>query len=151
MTTATNCRFAVHRICRRRISQKGRPVVFCVAEGFAQAWSRWARRHRSRSPWSRGRGKPKFGRSRVARSAKGEDILEPRGQSSRRVDLRTTGSPQPQVSLERNAAPPRPPNGALGLLPLGLLPTTPTTLASDAAPLFVGYRNVAWLARTHAV
>jgi hypothetical protein len=39
MTTATSCRFAVHRICRRRISNKGRPVVFCVVDGFAQAWS----------------------------------------------------------------------------------------------------------------
>jgi CHAT domain-containing protein/tetratricopeptide (TPR) repeat protein len=42
-------------------------------------------------------------------------------------------------------------NGALGLLPLGLLPTAPATVASDAAPLFAGYRSVPWLARTHAV
>ncbi|MDH6259563.1 CHAT domain-containing tetratricopeptide repeat protein [Bradyrhizobium sp. BR13661] len=42
-------------------------------------------------------------------------------------------------------------NGALGLLPLSLLPTAPTEVAADEDPLFVGYRNVPWLARTHAV
>jgi CHAT domain-containing protein len=42
-------------------------------------------------------------------------------------------------------------NGALGLLPFGLLPTAPAMAVSDAAPLFAGYRNVAWLARSHAV
>src|SRR5262249_40502878 len=43
-------------------------------------------------------------------------------------------------------------NGALGLLPLGLLPTAPAKLDADAgAPMFAGYRNVPWLARTHAV
>ncbi|MGY4607721.1 CHAT domain-containing protein [Bradyrhizobium sp. USDA 4474] len=42
-------------------------------------------------------------------------------------------------------------NGALGLLPLSLLPTAPVELAADEDPLFVGYRNVPWLARTHAV
>ena len=42
-------------------------------------------------------------------------------------------------------------NGALGLLPLSLLPTAPAQVAADEDPLFVGYRNVPWLARTHAV
>lgn len=42
-------------------------------------------------------------------------------------------------------------NGALGLLPLSLLPTAPAEVAADEDPLFVGYRNVPWLARTHAV
>jgi CHAT domain-containing protein len=42
-------------------------------------------------------------------------------------------------------------NGALGLLPLGLLPTAPTAPAGTAVPLFADYREVPWLARTHAV
>jgi CHAT domain-containing protein len=42
-------------------------------------------------------------------------------------------------------------NGALGLLPLSLLPTMPAEVAQDDDPLFVGYRKVPWLARTHAV
>ncbi|MDA9411320.1 CHAT domain-containing tetratricopeptide repeat protein [Bradyrhizobium sp. CCBAU 45384] len=42
-------------------------------------------------------------------------------------------------------------NGALGLLPLSLLPTAPAEVAVEEDPLFVGYRNVPWLARTHAV
>ena len=42
-------------------------------------------------------------------------------------------------------------NGALGLLPLSLLPTAPVEVAPDEDPLFVGYRKVPWLARTHAV
>jgi CHAT domain-containing protein/tetratricopeptide (TPR) repeat protein len=42
-------------------------------------------------------------------------------------------------------------NGALGLLPLGLLPTAPAVIKVDAALLFAGYREVPWLARTHAV
>lgn len=42
-------------------------------------------------------------------------------------------------------------NGALGLLPLSLLPTAPAEVASDEDPLFAGYKNVPWLARTHAV
>ena len=42
-------------------------------------------------------------------------------------------------------------NGALGLLPLSLLPTAPAEVRSDDDPLFAGYRNVPWLARTHAV
>jgi CHAT domain-containing protein len=42
-------------------------------------------------------------------------------------------------------------NGALGLLPLSLLPTAPAEVAQDEDPLFVGYSNVPWLARTHAV
>jgi CHAT domain-containing protein len=41
-------------------------------------------------------------------------------------------------------------NGALGLLPLGLLPTAPAEVKTGG-PLFAGYRDVAWLARTHAV
>ena len=42
-------------------------------------------------------------------------------------------------------------NGALGLLPLSLLPTAPADVAQDDDPLFAGYRNVPWLARTYAV
>jgi CHAT domain-containing protein len=42
-------------------------------------------------------------------------------------------------------------NGALGLLPLGLLPTEPSAAASDDGLRFSSYRKVAWLARTHAV
>ena len=42
-------------------------------------------------------------------------------------------------------------NGALGLLPLSLLPTAPAEVAEDDDPLFAGYRKVPWLARTHAV
>ena len=42
-------------------------------------------------------------------------------------------------------------NGALGLLPLGLLPVEPATVTADAEPFFSDYRKVAWLARTHAV
>ena len=43
-------------------------------------------------------------------------------------------------------------NGALGLLPLSLLATEPGPAVSHAdTPLFGGYRNVAWLARSHAV
>ncbi|MDA9453625.1 hypothetical protein XI00_04865 [Bradyrhizobium sp. CCBAU 21359] len=42
-------------------------------------------------------------------------------------------------------------NGALGLLPLSLLPTGPAEIAPDDDPLFAGYRHVAWLTRTHAV
>ena len=42
-------------------------------------------------------------------------------------------------------------NGALGLLPLSLLPTAETEIRSDDDPLFSSYRNVPWLARTHAV
>ena len=42
-------------------------------------------------------------------------------------------------------------NGALGLLPLSLLPTAPATVTTDDDPLFASYRNVPWLARTHAV
>lgn len=42
-------------------------------------------------------------------------------------------------------------NGALGLLPLSLLPTAPSTLKSDDGPPFAGYRKVPWLARTHDV
>jgi CHAT domain-containing protein len=42
-------------------------------------------------------------------------------------------------------------NGALGLLPLSLLPTAPSEVREDEEPLFAGYRHVPWLARTHAV
>lgn len=42
-------------------------------------------------------------------------------------------------------------NGALGLLPLALLPTAPATVDLKAAPLFEGYKAVPWLARSHAV
>jgi CHAT domain-containing protein len=42
-------------------------------------------------------------------------------------------------------------NGALGELPLGLLPTAPSQVDLNAKPLFAGYRNVPWLAHTHAV
>jgi CHAT domain-containing protein len=41
-------------------------------------------------------------------------------------------------------------NGALGLLPLGLLPTSPAR-EIESKLTFEGYRQVAWLARTHAV
>jgi len=42
-------------------------------------------------------------------------------------------------------------NGALGELPLSLLPTEPSQVDGEAKPLFSGYRNVPWLARSHAV
>lgn len=42
-------------------------------------------------------------------------------------------------------------NGALGLLPLPLLPTAPAEIKASDEPLFAGYRHVPWLARTHAV
>ena len=42
-------------------------------------------------------------------------------------------------------------NGALGLLPLALLPTGQVEVKEGEGPLFAGYRNVPWLARTHAV
>ncbi|PPQ44284.1 CHAT domain-containing protein [Rhodopseudomonas palustris] len=42
-------------------------------------------------------------------------------------------------------------NGALGLLPLSLLPIAPAEAAPDADPLFTSYRDVPWLARSHAV
>ena len=42
-------------------------------------------------------------------------------------------------------------NGGLGLLPLSLLPTAPAEIRSDDDPLFASYKNVPWLARTHAV
>jgi CHAT domain-containing protein len=41
-------------------------------------------------------------------------------------------------------------NGALGLLPLSLLPTTPSEI-KPGEPLFAAYKAVPWLARTHAV
>jgi CHAT domain-containing protein/tetratricopeptide (TPR) repeat protein len=42
-------------------------------------------------------------------------------------------------------------NGALGLLPLGLLPTEAAKVDLAARPYFVGYRSVHWLARTHSI
>ncbi|WOH65531.1 CHAT domain-containing tetratricopeptide repeat protein [Bradyrhizobium sp. BWA-3-5] len=42
-------------------------------------------------------------------------------------------------------------NGALGLLPLSLLPTAPSEARSDDDPLFSSYKDVPWLARTHAI
>ncbi len=42
-------------------------------------------------------------------------------------------------------------NGAIGLLPLSLLPTAPAEIKKDDDPLFSSYRKVPWLARTHAV
>lgn len=42
-------------------------------------------------------------------------------------------------------------NGALGLLPLALLPTAPSQVDQKALPLFDGYKKVPWLARSHAV
>ncbi len=36
-------------------------------------------------------------------------------------------------------------------MPLGLLPTAQSQVDPQAKPLFAGYRNVPWLARTHAV
>lgn len=42
-------------------------------------------------------------------------------------------------------------NGALGLLPLSLLPTAAASVKTDDEPLFASYKNVPWLARTHAV
>ncbi|HEX4409068.1 MAG TPA: CHAT domain-containing protein [Xanthobacteraceae bacterium] len=42
-------------------------------------------------------------------------------------------------------------NGALGLLPLGLLPTAPAEIIDGGGPLFAGYRKIPWLIRTQAV
>ncbi|PSO15544.1 CHAT domain-containing tetratricopeptide repeat protein [Bradyrhizobium sp. MOS003] len=42
-------------------------------------------------------------------------------------------------------------NGALGLLPLSLLPTAPVEAWTEDDPLFSSYRAVPWLARSHAV
>lgn len=42
-------------------------------------------------------------------------------------------------------------NGALGLLPLGVLPTAPMPATTDPGAAFAAYRSVRWLARTHAV
>jgi CHAT domain-containing protein len=42
-------------------------------------------------------------------------------------------------------------NGALGLLPLGLLTTEPFTPATNEQLHFASYRKAPWLARTHAV
>jgi len=42
-------------------------------------------------------------------------------------------------------------NGALGELPLSLLPTAPAKIDPDTDVYFAGYRTVPWLARSHAV
>jgi CHAT domain-containing protein len=42
-------------------------------------------------------------------------------------------------------------NGALGLLPLSLLPTAPAEIDPNDDPLFSSYRKVPWLARNYAV
>jgi CHAT domain-containing protein len=42
-------------------------------------------------------------------------------------------------------------NGALGLLPLSLLPTAPAQIETNEDVLFASYKKVPWLARTHAV
>ena len=42
-------------------------------------------------------------------------------------------------------------DGALGQLPLSLLPTEPVKLGQDKEVLFETYRGIPWLARTHAV
>jgi CHAT domain-containing protein len=42
-------------------------------------------------------------------------------------------------------------NGALGLLPLSLLPTAPAQIETNEDVLFASYRKVPWLARTYAV
>jgi CHAT domain-containing protein len=42
-------------------------------------------------------------------------------------------------------------DGPLGQLPISLLPTEPASPGEDKALLFDHYRNVPWLARTHAV
>ena len=42
-------------------------------------------------------------------------------------------------------------NGPLGYLPLSILPTDNVALGPESKPLFANYRDVPWLARTHAV
>jgi CHAT domain-containing protein len=42
-------------------------------------------------------------------------------------------------------------NGALGEMPLGLLPTANVQVDLQAKPLFADYRQVPWLARSHSV
>ena len=42
-------------------------------------------------------------------------------------------------------------NGALGELPLSLLPIAPSQIDAGVKPAFAGYRQVPWLARSHAV
>ena len=43
------------------------------------------------------------------------------------------------------------PHGALATLPLSVLPTSHQPVHAEAVPLFSGYRQVAWLARTHSI
>jgi CHAT domain-containing protein/tetratricopeptide (TPR) repeat protein len=42
-------------------------------------------------------------------------------------------------------------NGALGFLPLAVLPTAPSHLTEGNGPLFAGYRDIPWLSRNYAV
>ncbi len=42
-------------------------------------------------------------------------------------------------------------NGALGQLPLSLLPTEKSRVETENGSLFAGYRNIKWLARSHAI
>lgn len=42
-------------------------------------------------------------------------------------------------------------NGVLGMLPLGVLPTAEAKIDPDEKLLFASYRDVPWLARTHAI
>jgi CHAT domain-containing protein/predicted negative regulator of RcsB-dependent stress response len=42
-------------------------------------------------------------------------------------------------------------HGPLGALPLAVLPSAPAALGPEAEPLFLRYRSVPWLARSHAV
>ena len=42
-------------------------------------------------------------------------------------------------------------NGLLGELPLSLLPTAPVQIDASPAPMFAAYRQVPWLARSHAI
>lgn len=42
-------------------------------------------------------------------------------------------------------------NGALGSLPLGVLPTAPADLPADSGAAFDAYRKIPWLARSHAI
>ena len=42
-------------------------------------------------------------------------------------------------------------HGPLGYLPFSVLPTGPVEAVADTVPAFAGYRDIPWLARTHAV
>ncbi len=43
------------------------------------------------------------------------------------------------------------PHGALGHLPISVLPTEKTVMAAERKPLFSNHRQVPWLARSHAI